>query len=119
MWNEKLRELTDGRGIVDCVVEIGGPGTIAMSLKALDVGGHISLIGGRLSRSGGGLDPRLLTRRGIRSARSAPGRRTDCETMNRAIAMHPCIPLSTGLSRSLRPTQPIGISRVADISGRS
>jgi hypothetical protein len=25
-------ELTDGRG-VDCIVEIGGPGTIAMSLK--------------------------------------------------------------------------------------
>jgi NADPH:quinone reductase-like Zn-dependent oxidoreductase len=39
------RELTDGRG-VDCVVEIGGPGTIAKSLKALAVGGHVSLIGG-------------------------------------------------------------------------
>src|ERR1700730_18144469 len=37
-WDEKARELTDGRG-VDCVVEIGGPGTIAMSLKALAVGG--------------------------------------------------------------------------------
>src|SRR5712675_2802631 len=33
-WDEKTRELTDGRG-VDCIVEIGGPGTIAMSLKAL------------------------------------------------------------------------------------
>ena len=40
-WNAKVRELTDGRG-VDCVVEIGGPGTIAMSLKALAVGGHTS-----------------------------------------------------------------------------
>ncbi len=37
-WDEKARELTDGRG-VDCVVEFGGPGTIAMSLKALAVGG--------------------------------------------------------------------------------
>src|ERR1700736_4758372 len=37
-WDEKARELTDGRG-VDCVIEIGGPGTIAMSLKALPVGG--------------------------------------------------------------------------------
>ena len=27
-WDEKARELTDGRG-VDCVVEIGGPGTVA------------------------------------------------------------------------------------------
>ncbi|HJZ14798.1 MAG TPA: zinc-binding dehydrogenase, partial [Stellaceae bacterium] len=33
-WDVKARELTDGRG-VDCVVEIGGPGTIAKSLKAL------------------------------------------------------------------------------------
>src|SRR6266404_8245053 len=63
-WDEKARELTDGRG-VGCVVEIDGPGTIAMSLKALAVGGHVSLIGGSLSRSGAGLDPLLLTGRGI------------------------------------------------------
>ena len=43
-WDEKAHELTDGRG-VDCVVEIGGPGTIAKSLKALAVSGHVSLIG--------------------------------------------------------------------------
>src|SRR5215831_12034642 len=50
-WDAKVRELTDGRG-VDCVVEIGGPGTIAMSLQTLAVGGHISLIGASLSPSG-------------------------------------------------------------------
>jgi NADPH:quinone reductase-like Zn-dependent oxidoreductase len=55
-WDETARELTDGRG-VDCIVEIGGPGTIAMSLKALAVGGHISLIGASLSRSGRVLIP--------------------------------------------------------------
>jgi NADPH:quinone reductase-like Zn-dependent oxidoreductase len=49
-WDVKARDLTDGRG-VDCVVEVGGPGTIAMSLKALAVGGHISLIGASLSPS--------------------------------------------------------------------
>lgn len=63
-WDEKIRELTDGRG-VDCVVEIGGPGTIAMSLNALAVGGHSSLIGASLTPSGTGLDPLLLTGRGI------------------------------------------------------
>jgi len=36
-WDANVRELTDGSG-VDCVVEIGGPGTIAMSLQALAVG---------------------------------------------------------------------------------
>jgi NADPH:quinone reductase-like Zn-dependent oxidoreductase len=55
-WDAKVRELTDARG-VDCIVEIGGPETIAMSLKALAVGGHVSLIGTSLSKSGAGLDP--------------------------------------------------------------
>jgi NADPH:quinone reductase-like Zn-dependent oxidoreductase len=63
-WDERVRELTNARG-VDCVVEIRGPGTIAMSLKALAVGGHLSLIGASLSKSGAGLDPLLLTGRGI------------------------------------------------------
>jgi NADPH:quinone reductase-like Zn-dependent oxidoreductase len=41
-------ELTEGRG-VDCLVEIGGPGTLANSIKSLAVGSHISLIGSGLS----------------------------------------------------------------------
>jgi hypothetical protein len=63
-WDEKVRELTTARG-VDCVGEIGGPGTIAMSLKALTVGGHLGLIRASLSKSGAGLDPLLLAGRGI------------------------------------------------------
>jgi alcohol dehydrogenase len=63
-WDEKARELTDGCG-VDCVVKIGRPGTIAMSLSALAVGGHVGLIGASLSPSGAGLDPLLLTGCGI------------------------------------------------------
>ena len=86
-WDEKVRELTDGRG-VDCIVEIGGPGTIAMSLKALAVGGHVSLIGASLSSSGTGLDPLLLTGRGITLGSISVGSRADFEAMNRAIAMH-------------------------------
>ena len=86
-WDEKARELTDGRG-VDCVVEIGGPGTIAMSLGALAVGGHVSLIGASLSRSGTGLDPLLLTGRGITVGAISVGSRTDFEAMNRAITLH-------------------------------
>src|SRR5215468_7540820 len=46
----------DGRG-VDCVVELGGPGTIAMSLKALAVGGHVSLTVRACRKSEAGLDP--------------------------------------------------------------
>jgi NADPH:quinone reductase-like Zn-dependent oxidoreductase len=87
-WDAKVRELTDGRG-VDCIVEIGGPGgTIAMSLKALAVGGHVSLIGATLSSSGTGLDPLLLTGRGITLGSISVGSRADFEAMNRAIALH-------------------------------
>jgi NADPH:quinone reductase-like Zn-dependent oxidoreductase len=91
-WDEKARELTDGRG-VDCVVEIGGPGTIEMSLKALAVGGHVRLIGASLTPSGTGLDPLLLTGRGITLGSISVGSRTDSEAMNRAVAIHRLHPI--------------------------
>jgi NADPH:quinone reductase-like Zn-dependent oxidoreductase len=43
-WAGRALALTDGRG-VDVVVEIGGAGTLPQSIKAVRVGGHISLIG--------------------------------------------------------------------------
>ena len=43
-WGAKALELTGGRG-VDCVVEIGGAGTLDQSMVATRVGGHIALIG--------------------------------------------------------------------------
>ena len=91
-WDAQVRELTEGRG-VDCVVEIGGPGTVAMSLKALAVGGHISLIGASLTPSGTGLDALLLTGRGYTLASISVGSRDDFEAMNRAIAMHQLRPV--------------------------
>ncbi len=91
-WEEKARERTDGRG-VDLVVEIGGPGTIAKSLKALAVGGHLSLIGASLTPSGTMLDPLLLTGRGITLGAISVGSRADFEAMNRAIALHRLSPV--------------------------
>jgi len=43
-WGMKAREITGGRG-VDHVVEIGGSGTLAQSIRACARGGHIALIG--------------------------------------------------------------------------
>ncbi|MGB7405237.1 MAG: NAD(P)-dependent alcohol dehydrogenase [Pacificimonas sp.] len=43
-WGKLAKEMTGGRG-VDEVVEIGGPGTLAQSIQASRIGGHISLIG--------------------------------------------------------------------------
>lgn len=43
-WGAKAMELTGGGG-VDCVVEIGGAGTLDQSMIATRVGGHVALIG--------------------------------------------------------------------------
>lgn len=43
-WGVKALELTGGKG-VDCVVEIGGAGTLDQSMMATRVGGHVALIG--------------------------------------------------------------------------
>lgn len=43
-WGERVKELTGGRG-VDIIVEVGGPGSLPQSIKAIKVGGHIALIG--------------------------------------------------------------------------
>lgn len=43
-WGEKVRALTDNRG-VDHVIEVGGPATLEQSMIAAKIGGHIALIG--------------------------------------------------------------------------
>jgi NADPH:quinone reductase-like Zn-dependent oxidoreductase len=47
---KKVRDLTGGG--VDHVVEVGGPGTLAHSITAVRVGGHIALIGVLTGRQG-------------------------------------------------------------------
>ncbi|MDP3274375.1 MAG: NAD(P)-dependent alcohol dehydrogenase [Deltaproteobacteria bacterium] len=43
-WSKRVREVTDSRG-VDVIVEVGGAGTLEQSLRAIKVGGRVSLIG--------------------------------------------------------------------------
>lgn len=50
-WGAAIREWTGGRG-VDHVVETGGPGTLAQSIEAVRIGGHIALIGVLTGRAG-------------------------------------------------------------------
>ena len=50
-WGETVLELTGGRG-VDHVIEVGGPGTLAQSITACRIGGHIALIGVLTGRAG-------------------------------------------------------------------
>ena len=53
-WGRPVRALTGGRG-VDRVVEVGGPGTIGQSLRAVALGGEIASIG-FLSSDNPGID---------------------------------------------------------------
>ncbi|TAJ74278.1 MAG: NAD(P)-dependent alcohol dehydrogenase [Phenylobacterium sp.] len=53
-WGKAVRALSGGRG-VDRVVEVGGPGTIAQSLRAVALGGEIASIG-FLSTENPGID---------------------------------------------------------------
>lgn len=50
-WGSTVVDWADGRG-VDHVVEVGGPATLAQSIAAVRVGGHISLIGVLTGRGG-------------------------------------------------------------------
>ena len=53
-WGKEVRKLAGGRG-VDRVVEVGGPGTINQSLRAVAAGGEIASIG-FLSEENPGID---------------------------------------------------------------
>jgi NADPH:quinone reductase-like Zn-dependent oxidoreductase len=50
-WGRAISDWTGGLG-VDHVVEVGGPGTLAQSIAAVRVGGHIALIGVLTGASG-------------------------------------------------------------------
>ena len=91
-WAEAVRALTAGRG-VDRVVEVGGPGTLAQSLKAVTYGGEIALVGA-LARSDAGLDFMSLFMSQATLRCISVGSRVDVEAMQRAVeahAMHPVI----------------------------
>ncbi len=62
-WDAEVLKLTNGRG-VDHVVEVGGSGTMARSLNAAKLGGHVHLIG-VLSEPGTGVDVLPVLRKSI------------------------------------------------------
>jgi NADPH:quinone reductase-like Zn-dependent oxidoreductase len=91
-WADAVRALTAGRG-VDRVVEVGGPGTLTQSLKAVTYGGEIALVGA-LAESNAGLDFMSLFMSQATIRCISIGSRIDVEAMRRAVdahAMHPVI----------------------------
>ena len=85
-WSKAVGALTDGRG-ADCIVEVGGAGTLEESLRAVRVGGLISLIG----VLAGVRQPLLVTRilmQCVRIQGIMVGHREGFVAMNRAIEAH-------------------------------
>ena len=66
---------------------LAGAGTLPNSIRSLAVGGHTSLIGSSLSRSGTILDPLLLGGQGLTLGSISTGSRANVEAMNQALAL--------------------------------
>jgi NADPH:quinone reductase-like Zn-dependent oxidoreductase len=90
-WDDRVRELTGGAG-VDYVVEVGGAGTLAQSMRAVKTGGQISLIG-VLTGGAGQVNPLPILMKNIRVQGIFVGSREMFEAMNRAIALHQMKPV--------------------------
>jgi NADPH:quinone reductase-like Zn-dependent oxidoreductase len=90
-WEKRVIELTEGIG-VDLVVEVGGAGTLGKSLRAVRVGGHISLIG-VLSGQSGEVNPLPATMKSVRIQGIFVGSREMFEAMNRAVTVHKIRPV--------------------------
>jgi NADPH:quinone reductase-like Zn-dependent oxidoreductase len=90
-WEQEVRRLTAGRG-VDCVVEIGGAGTLSRSMGSLGRSGKIALIGFLAGREGD-TNPTPLMMTGSSLHGIFVGDRDMFEEMNRALIVNRIRPL--------------------------
>lgn len=90
-WGKNARELTDSEG-VDLVVEVGGSGTLNESLRAVRIGGQISLIG-VLSGGSGEISTVSMLMKSVRVQGIYVGSREMFEAMNQAITLHQIKPI--------------------------
>lgn len=89
-WEEQARALTDGRG-VDHVVEVGGAGTLAKSLRAVRRNGTVSLIG--VLAGAGEVNPIPILMNSLRVQGIYVGSREMFEAMNAALSLHQMRPV--------------------------
>ncbi|HKA18855.1 MAG TPA: NAD(P)-dependent alcohol dehydrogenase [Blastocatellia bacterium] len=90
-WDKQAKRLTGGTG-VDHIIEVGGAGTFANSLRAIKIGGHIALIG-NLSGNATEVNLVLILMQNLRIQGVLVGSRDTFEAMNRAIALHQLRPV--------------------------
>lgn len=91
-WAAEARKLNGGRG-VDHVIEVGGAETLAQSVAAIRVRGHISLIGVLSGGEGAGLSIPALFGTNGRIQGITVGSRAQFEAMCRAISLHKLRPM--------------------------
>jgi NADPH:quinone reductase-like Zn-dependent oxidoreductase len=85
-WEGEVLKQTGGRG-VDCVIEVGGAGTLGRSMASLAVGGRIALIGVLTGPAAAG-SPYMLLGKQASVHGVFVGSRGQFERMNAAIALH-------------------------------
>jgi NADPH:quinone reductase-like Zn-dependent oxidoreductase len=90
-WDEEVFRLTGKRG-VDHVVEVGGAGTLPLSLRAVRTGGHVHLIG-VLTGKGNTIDPTPLVSKSIHLNGIYVGSRAMFERLNAAITANQIQPV--------------------------
>jgi NADPH:quinone reductase-like Zn-dependent oxidoreductase len=90
-WGDWARTQTGGVG-VDHVVEVGGAGTLAQSLRAVRLGGRISLIG-VLAGGGGSINLLPILMKCVRVQGIYVGSGEMFAAMNRAIGQHQLRPV--------------------------
>ena len=83
-WDQDVMKLTGGRG-VDCVVEVGGTGTLNRSFQSLAFGGKVVLIGLLTGRGSGDVNPYTLMPKWGSLHGIFVGNREMFESMNKAI----------------------------------
>jgi NADPH:quinone reductase-like Zn-dependent oxidoreductase len=98
-WGMRAQDWTGGRG-VDHVVEVGGPGTLAQSIAAVRIGGHISLIGVLTGRAGEVPTGALMAKQARLEGLIVGNRRQQMDFVRalEATGLHPVIDRSFGLA---------------------
>jgi NADPH:quinone reductase-like Zn-dependent oxidoreductase len=92
VWWKEVRELSGGRG-VDHVVDVGGPGTLDQSIKALKGGGFIAVVG-MLGGTETTIDQLSFIVRNARVESLTVGNRESFEQMNEFLVaneLHPIV----------------------------
>jgi NADPH:quinone reductase-like Zn-dependent oxidoreductase len=85
-WDKAVLALTDGRG-VNHVIELGGPGTLARSMRSVAYAGHIALIG-VLAGFEGDTNPHPLMLKGASLHGIFVGSRSHFQDLNAAIEVN-------------------------------